>query len=66
MVLHASISAHLRTIQLASLSINFTKFGTADVKLFGLLAKKDSKISLARRRRILAGAKYAKNIQELF
>ena len=53
--------------QLASLSINFTKFETADVKLlFGLLAKSNSKISLARRRRILAGAKYVKNIQEQF
>ena len=53
--------------QLASLSANFTKFETADVKLWlGLFAKNNSKISLARRRRILAGAKYAKNIQEQF
>ena len=51
--------------QLASLSTNFTKFGTADVELWlGLFAKNDSKISLVRRRRILAGAKYVKNIEE--
>ena len=53
--------------QLASLSTDFTKFETADVKLrFGLLAflENDAKNSLARRRRILAGAKYVKNIQE--
>ena len=53
--------------QLASLSTDFTKFETADVKLlFGLLTKNNSKISLVRRRRILVGAKYVKNIQEQF
>ena len=53
--------------QLASLSTNFAKFETADVKLlFGLLTRNNSKISLVRRRRILVGAKYVKNTQEHF
>ena len=50
--------------QLASLSINFTKLET-DLWL-GLFAKNNSEISLVRRRRILAGAKYVKNIEEEF
>ena len=53
------------TEQLASLSINFTKLETDDEELWlGLFAKNNSKISLVRRRRILAGAKYVKNIEE--
>ena len=50
--------------QLASLSV---KSEVADVELWlGLFAKNDSKISLVRRRRILAGAKYVKIIEEEF
>ena len=53
--------------QLVSLSINFTKFETADVELWlFIFAKNDSKISLVRRRRTLGVAKYVKNIEEEF
>ena len=47
---------------------NLTRIETAsNVELqFGLFAKNNSKVLLVRRRRILAGAKYVKNIQELF
>ena len=53
--------------QLVSLSTNFTKLETDDVELWlGLFAKNNAEISLVRRRRILAGAKYVKNIEEEF